>query len=606
MDSGQVLNWISQTLSSLSPPRLITLIIILGFALAGSLIIIFFLYKALSKRWRERASIKPWLEKKFINTNQGIYDLFNNWIMKYKAASILAIGVVMLLIVWLLPIAQSCLFEWKLGDIQNTGSSASFKDPLAKMAFDVANESRKTIAQILAGIAALVAFYFMWQRNFLTQQGQITDRFTKAVEQLGSDDIAVRLGGIYALERIAKDSEPDHWQVMEVLTAYVREKRPVNPTEDDRLTKTDFNYVVREILNRLNATTAPATATVTMAQPPAEPKTDEKKKPELPKDIQAILTVIARRLYSDKDEKEGKQIDLRNTDLRGADLAKKGAEEINLKKVNFAGANLSDAKLMSANLQEANLSSAQLQGAGLREAQLQGADLSSAQLQGADLRLAQLQGAYLRLAQLQGAGLREAQLQGADLSSAQLQGADLWRAQLQGADLREAQLQGADLWRAQLQGADLRLAQLQGAYLENAKTLGANFGNAELDGVYFKNIDNTTRDETDWEKLAFEGSAKVRQRVESAQKNPPALPNVFSSTPDTKIFIEKNKELALQDGHIVKAFLSRGQYYSSNDQDIKDAYKTIAGHIRTELPKNLRQEIIARGLGGLLESPIRQ
>jgi hypothetical protein len=40
----------------------------------------------------------------------------------------------------------------------------------------------------------------------VAQESQITDRFTKAIEQLGSDKLAIRLGGIYALERIAKDS----------------------------------------------------------------------------------------------------------------------------------------------------------------------------------------------------------------------------------------------------------------------------------------------------------------------------------------------------------------------------------------------------------------
>src|SRR5215467_9400652 len=57
----------------------------------------------------------------------------------------------------------------------------------------------------------------------LTEQGQVTDRYTKAVEQLGSDKLDVRIGGIYALERIARDSATDHPVVMEVLTAFIRE-----------------------------------------------------------------------------------------------------------------------------------------------------------------------------------------------------------------------------------------------------------------------------------------------------------------------------------------------------------------------------------------------
>ena len=57
----------------------------------------------------------------------------------------------------------------------------------------------------------------------LTEQGQVTDRYTKAIEQLGSDKLDVRIGGIYALERVARDSAKDHPTVMEVLTAFIRE-----------------------------------------------------------------------------------------------------------------------------------------------------------------------------------------------------------------------------------------------------------------------------------------------------------------------------------------------------------------------------------------------
>ena len=36
----------------------------------------------------------------------------------------------------------------------------------------------------------------------------------------------IRLGGIYALEQIATNSAHNHWPVMEVLTAFVREQAP--------------------------------------------------------------------------------------------------------------------------------------------------------------------------------------------------------------------------------------------------------------------------------------------------------------------------------------------------------------------------------------------
>jgi len=51
----------------------------------------------------------------------------------------------------------------------------------------------------------------------------VADRYTKAIEQLGSDKFDVRIGGIYALERIARDSARDHPTVMDVLAAFIRE-----------------------------------------------------------------------------------------------------------------------------------------------------------------------------------------------------------------------------------------------------------------------------------------------------------------------------------------------------------------------------------------------
>ncbi|NET00535.1 MAG: hypothetical protein F6K61_08145 [Sphaerospermopsis sp. SIO1G1] len=65
----------------------------------------------------------------------------------------------------------------------------------------------------------------------ISEDKQITERFAKAIEQLASDKIEVRLGAIYTLERIAKDSEKDQWTIMEVLTAFVRENAPIKKEE---------------------------------------------------------------------------------------------------------------------------------------------------------------------------------------------------------------------------------------------------------------------------------------------------------------------------------------------------------------------------------------
>jgi hypothetical protein len=51
---------------------------------------------------------------------------------------------------------------------------------------------------------------------------RVTDLYTKAVEQLGSADAAVRLGGLHALERVAQNNPIQRQTMVDVLCAYFR------------------------------------------------------------------------------------------------------------------------------------------------------------------------------------------------------------------------------------------------------------------------------------------------------------------------------------------------------------------------------------------------
>ncbi len=68
----------------------------------------------------------------------------------------------------------------------------------------------------------------------IAQQGQFTERFSRAAEHLGSGQLPVRLGGIYALWRLFKDSpERDVISVIDILCAFVRDPphEPDHPPE---------------------------------------------------------------------------------------------------------------------------------------------------------------------------------------------------------------------------------------------------------------------------------------------------------------------------------------------------------------------------------------
>ena len=264
---------------------------------------------------------------------------------------------------------------------------------------------------------------------------QITERFSKAIEQLGSDKPEVILGGIYTLERIARDSEPDQWTIMEVLTAFVRQNAPI----------------IKE-----NESQSPE---------------DQEKLLKLRISIRACLTVIGERKYPDL---ENKYIDLTEVNLSGFNLV-----GFKLKGFNFTGANLTEAKLIRADLEGAYLYKADLEGANLEEADLTGADLfganlTEADLFGANLTEADLTGAYLTGAYLFGAYLTGADLTGADLTGADLKGANLTEANLTEAVLTEANLFGANLTGAYRLEPDwitkvlLTEADLKGAILTGA------------------------------------------------------------------------------------------------------------------------------------------
>jgi uncharacterized protein YjbI with pentapeptide repeats len=124
---------------------------------------------------------------------------------------------------------------------------------------------------------------------------------------------------------------------------------------------------------------------------------------EPPADIRAVADVLRRRDEDHVPEEHRVLLDLRRTNLQGAELQ---------------GANLEEVHLFGTNLEKAYLTGAHLQGANLIRANLQGADLEEAHLEKAKLALANLQGADLTSAHLQGAMLWGADLRGADLSGA--------------------------------------------------------------------------------------------------------------------------------------------------------------------------------------------
>jgi hypothetical protein len=204
-----------------------------------------------------------------------------------------------------------------------------------------------------------------------TRDGQFADRYSRAIEQLGSDNMDIRIGGIYALEGIAHDSAGHHPTVMEVLAAFIRDHSHEQWPSSDR----DSGEQVRS------------------ARP----------------DVQAALTVIGRR----DSKRDIRQIDLTGASLSGASLRGAHLTHVNLSgSAYLVGADLTDADLTDADLTDAFLTEANLTGANLSRADLTRANFADADLTGANLSRAHLTNAILTSATLTRATYATADLTG--------------------------------------------------------------------------------------------------------------------------------------------------------------------------------------------------
>lgn len=290
-----------------------------------------------------------------------------------------------------------------------------------------------TAAQIFGGAILLVGLYFTGRNLQVNREGQITERFTRAIDQLGSDRLAVRLGAIYALERIARDSATDHAPIVEVLTAYVRENARVDPGRREAWREEEDGAAVGT---------------------PGATKRPERRAPA---DVQAALTVLARRRRT-PDRGEPLRVNLEGSDLRHAELSRGDWRGVDLSGCDLesawlTGADLSGALLLGANLRDAALPAAKLRGAYLTDSILIHAHLSNADLVGANLHGARLERAFLA----------DARMDGVSFARSRLDGANFFRARLARASFRDARVGNAgfaeaDLAHAELRGADLRQA----------------------------------------------------------------------------------------------------------------------------------------------------
>ena len=205
------------------------------------------------------------------------------------------------------------------------------------------------------------------QRQALTaQQGLLNERYQKATEMLGNDVLSVRLGGIYALEHLARE-HPDqyHLQIVKLLCAFVR-----NPPREGGSETTPSEGKGRKLREDVQAAIA-----ALAARDETGLEIERQAAQDHPVGVDPL-----------REQKFMRVLDLSETDLRRETLT--GAP-------NLSGANLEGADLSGANLKNADLSNARLVSANLNLAILREPNLSRANLKEANLSRAVLSGGNL-------------------------------------------------------------------------------------------------------------------------------------------------------------------------------------------------------------------
>ena len=414
--------------------------------------------------------------KRFVNTVRGWWGSVSNF---FKARFWWVYSVYVVIILG----AAGCLAYRYWEDLpENAGHARNFilvvaaliGLPLAIWRSVVADRQSKT-AQQQSETAQ--------QQSETAQRGLLNERYQKGAEMLSSEYLSVRLGGIYALERLAKERAEDyHIQIIKILCAFVR-----NPPRDDDT-------------------------------PQEEPQ-------KIREDVQAIMAALGTR-NEKQQEIEQQEINKRERNigplliktyvvLNGADLS--GVE---LRGADFSGAVLQDTGLSGAKLIGAKLSSARLDDADLSGAELHGANLSGAVFNDANLYGAVLHSADLSGTLLNGANLSSAWLDNADLSDAWLAGADLYGASLKNVNLSDAVLYRANLSGVVLDGANLSGARFDGADLSIARLEGTNFEGANLSGVVLKHAHGLTQTQLDEAVADPDNPPKLEGAMDSKTGNP--------------------------------------------------------------------------------------
>ena len=311
------------------------------------------------------------------------------------------------------------------------------------------------IYQILGGLALLLGIWVTFRRTRvaerslettnknleITEKGHFTERFTKAVDQLGSSQKAVQIGGIYALEKLAQERIEYHNTIFEILCAFVQEYFSVKNTETD---SSEYNTVVL-----------------------------------------AIIKVIGRRTRPE-DEYDG-LIDLSNTVLKDVNFSQQ--HQIDLSTSNFNNSQLKGVTFSKVNFARSHLLNTQLDNVNFYISNLEGATLTQTKLDHTVIENSILERAAFYHATVSNSRFSDVKMTKLRFRALKMEDTSFFNSELKRVDFTEANLIAVRFDFSNLIGVYFKNTVLKHLVFEHTKLMGARFERANLEDVVFDHAD---------------------------------------------------------------------------------------------------------------------
>ena len=361
-----------------------------------------------------------------------------------RTATVLNLAVISVFVIWATMIVRR-KWDWVLWTALLVAIGVVVSWASWNHLFDDQDSDNRARNVVLLTGAVITAILAVWRSRVAERQADtaheslLNERYQKGAEMLGSETLSVRLGGIYALERLAAEHpEQYHIQIMKLFCAFAR-----HPTEDE-----DYQGKL------------------------AEHSVSPHDLPSPREDVIAAIHAIGSR---DETRVKIEQSQDFRLNLMGADLSH----------ANIGNANLSGAMLNYANLTNTSISSVILSGASLRSTIMAYAELSNINFTDADAWGVDLSNAKLRWVTMPNSTLDHADLSYAQLSDVNLSGAFVQHADLSSVDIVVSDLSNTYFLHSKLPGAHISKSNLSGAEIKRTNMSGAKIPDTDLSGTRF-------------------------------------------------------------------------------------------------------------------------